>query len=378
MPLINHAGGGGGTPQLCGQVENFKVLPGTTALTAALSWTAPSHDEDNSFVGARIVRKTGSAPTGINDGTVVYEGTALTYTDTGLTDGTTYYYRAFAYNAKRKYQTAMRVISFVAISYDTTLANNSWATIHELSEKGYAKHIWSVGDIKPVTINGVISAKNGSNNYSYTYNNCTIDAFILGFNHNASREGNNLIHFMLGKKTGKDVALINCSFGSGNLPNWKNETSRTITLGGNSTPSNPAANSLLAALPADLRAVMKAAKKYYAHDPFTSDREVLYAEDYLSFPGAIELGGGHEPSIMRSYETEYDYFKAGNSVRPVYELLTSGDLSSNSVEYHTRSTGEVSGEWSYTLYITTASDRGPVWYDSDLSRASYCRPIFFV
>ena len=377
MPLINRCGGGG-TPQLCGQVENFKVLPGTTALTAALSWTAPSPDEDNSFVGARIVRKTGSAPTGISDGTVVYEGTAPTYTDTGLTDGTTYYYRAFAYNAKKKYQTEMRVISFVAISYDTTLANNSWATIHELSEKGYAKNIWSVGDIKPVAINGVINASNGSNNYSYTYNNCTIDAFILGFDHNASREGNNLIHFMLGKKNGKDVALINCSFGSGNLPNWKNEVSRTITLGGGSTPINPAANSLLAALPADLRAVMKAVRKYYAHDPFISDREVLYAEDYLSFPGAIELGGNYEPSIMRNYETEYDYFKAGNSVRPVYELRESGTLSSNSVEYHTRSTGEVGGEWSYTLYITTASDRGPVWYDSDLSRASYCRPIFFV
>lgn len=99
MPLINHAGGGGGTPQLCGQVENFKA--GLGNLSAILSWTAPSPDEDNSFVGARIVRKTGSAPTGINDGTVVYEGTALTYTDTGLTAGTTYYYRAFAYNAKK-------------------------------------------------------------------------------------------------------------------------------------------------------------------------------------------------------------------------------------------------------------------------------------
>ena len=102
MPLINRCGGGGGTPQLCGQVENFKVIPGSTALSARLSWEAPTVDEDSSFVGVRIVRKAGSAPEKVSDGTVVYEGTALTYTDTGLTAGTTYYYRAFAYNAKKK------------------------------------------------------------------------------------------------------------------------------------------------------------------------------------------------------------------------------------------------------------------------------------
>ena len=113
MPLINRCGGGGGTPQLCGQVDNFVVHAGN--LSAILSWTAPSPDEDSSFIGTRIVRKTGSAPTSIHDGTVVYEGTALTYTDTGLTAGTTYYYRAFAYNAKQKYQTAMRSVSITAI-----------------------------------------------------------------------------------------------------------------------------------------------------------------------------------------------------------------------------------------------------------------------
>ena len=99
MPLINRCGGGGGTPQLCEQVDNFVVHAGN--LSAILSWTAPELNEDNSFVGVRIVRKTGSVPNGINDGTVVYEGTALSYTDTGLTAGTTYSYRAFAYNAQK-------------------------------------------------------------------------------------------------------------------------------------------------------------------------------------------------------------------------------------------------------------------------------------
>ena len=153
MPLINRCGGGGGTPQLCGQVENFKA--GVDNLSVILSWTAPIPDEDNSFVGARIVRKIGSAPTGINDGTIVYEGTALTYTDTGLTAGTTYYYRAFAYNAKKKYQTAYRVINKTAMTLNSNFADNTWDKIIEVCHSGSAPDTWVTGDSKTMTIDGV-------------------------------------------------------------------------------------------------------------------------------------------------------------------------------------------------------------------------------
>lgn len=153
MPLINHAGGGGGTPQLCGQVENFKA--GIDNLKVILSWTAPSPDEDNSFVGTRIVRKIGSAPTGINDGTAVYEGTALTYTDTGLTAGTTYYYRAFAYNAKKKYQTAYRVINKTAIALNSNFADNTWEAIIAACQSGSVPDTWVAGDSKTMSIGRV-------------------------------------------------------------------------------------------------------------------------------------------------------------------------------------------------------------------------------
>lgn len=51
-----------------------------------------------------LVRKTGSQPAGPNDGTVVVSSSvrnqyqSTPYTDTGLTNDTTYYYAVFAYN----------------------------------------------------------------------------------------------------------------------------------------------------------------------------------------------------------------------------------------------------------------------------------------
>ena len=391
MPLINHAGGGGGTPQLCSQVENFKVIPGSTALSARLSWEAPTVDEDSSFVGVRIVRKAGSAPEKVSDGTVVYEGTALTYTDTGLTAGTTYYYRAFAYNAKKKYQTARRVVSYVAINYDTTLENNSWATIHELSQKGYAQSIWSVGDTKSVILNGTVRCRVGTSSSSSTtdymipYTNATIDAFILGFNHNAENEGNNLIHFMLGKKNGKETALCSCSFGSGSYPRWKNETSRTITLGGGSTPSEPAENSLLAALPTDLRAVMQKVHKYYGYyDASESQIKVEFAEEYLSFPAVKEIKpNGWELELAEPYLKQYDYYKAGNRIRAEGSLGEAGEFAdSDRIEYHTRSSGLIgsgSDRLKHYLYILPrySTNDSDVWYD-ELTRRCNIRPIFFV
>lgn len=320
MPLINRCGGGGGTPQLCGQVENFKVLPGTTALTAALSWTAPSPDEDNSFVGARIVRKIGSAPTGINDGTVVYEGTALTYTDTGLTAGTTYYYRAFAYNAKKKYQTEYRVVSLVAttLTIGATLNDTTWAQISAVSQAGYAPLYWAVGDTKSITINGDVTCFY-SGTYYATFDQVAVDAFIIGFDHNAAIEGTKRIHFHIGKQGGKQTTLSTYSpkvssgqgeFVMGSASTWKECIMRTDTLGSNKTKaSSPGTHNLLAALPSDLRAVMKTCVKYSVLED-----TVEKTTDILPLLSLVECFGNAASTIdvAGNYQKQYDYYRAGN------------------------------------------------------------------
>lgn len=74
-------------------VSSFVVNPGNT--TIQLSWTNPGTD----FAGVTIIRKIGSTPTSITDGTQVYSGTGTTLTQTGLSNGTTYYYAAYSRDA---------------------------------------------------------------------------------------------------------------------------------------------------------------------------------------------------------------------------------------------------------------------------------------
>lgn len=59
-----------------------------------LAWT-----KGNYANYTRIQRKTGSYPLNISDGTPVYNNTGSSFSNTGLTQGTTYYYRAWGWNS---------------------------------------------------------------------------------------------------------------------------------------------------------------------------------------------------------------------------------------------------------------------------------------
>ena len=278
MPLINRCGGGGGTPQLCGQVENFETKFGN--LSVILTWTAPSPDEDNSFVGARIVRKIGSAPTGINDGTVVYEGTALTYTDTGLTAGTTYYYRAFAYNAKKKYQTAYRVVSLTFMAIYSNFADNDWDVIIEACHSGSVPDTWVAGDSKTMTIDGA----------DYQFD-------IVGKNHDTYTAGGIApltfgLHDCYGTKYPMNSSNTNST-------GWDGSKMRTETL--------PA---ILAKMPVNIQNGIRTVNKLTATSGSSST--IKTASDKLFTFSEMEVYGSAEYSYSGEGK-HYDYYKAGNS-----------------------------------------------------------------
>ncbi|MFC1703021.1 fibronectin type III domain-containing protein, partial [Patescibacteria group bacterium] len=71
-----------------------------------LNWTNPV---DPDFAAVRIMRKTAGYPTDKNDGTLVYDGNGESKLDTGLTNDTTYYYRAFSYDGALNYSSGKDV-----------------------------------------------------------------------------------------------------------------------------------------------------------------------------------------------------------------------------------------------------------------------------
>lgn len=79
-----------------GNVRNFTVTNPGTGNTLNLSWSNPYN---LSFAGVKLVRAAGAtAPADCSIGTLVYDGAATSYSDTGLTDGAQYSYRVCSYN----------------------------------------------------------------------------------------------------------------------------------------------------------------------------------------------------------------------------------------------------------------------------------------
>lgn len=203
-----------------------------------------------------------------------------------------------------------------------TLNENSWADIKSVSDAGTGATYWNVGDYKNIAINGTVQGMALNN---------TVRAFILGFNHNSAKEGANRIHFQIGKTTsGTDIAFCDYNYNSigssqgfrmntskTNSGGWNGSYGRKTLLGNSGTPTSPPANSFLAALPADLRDVMKPVTKYTDNTGDASDKAnaVTPTTDYLFLLAEFEVQGAHSHAnrYERSYQAQYDYYKAGNS-----------------------------------------------------------------
>ena len=243
------------------------------------------------------------------------------------------------------------------------LDKNEWKVIKKVADADKGANYWAVGDTKRITLNGKVGAT--------TISNLKVDAFIIGFNHNSGKEGSNRIHFLLGKIGGKFVGLVDSYYDpsgyattSGaftmntsdtNSGGWAKTQMRSTVLGAASDPTNPTANTLLAALPADLRAVMKSVTKYTDNTGSGSNSAsaVTATTDYLWLLAEFEVFGSrtYANSSEPSSQAQYEYFKAGNSKiaykHSAAETAAAWRLRSPSSDYNTSFCAVDSGGGAY-------------------------------
>ena len=255
-----------------------------------------------------------------------------TKTSTGTVVFTVYETGSYTVEATKNGQTTSGSLNVVSgtTSYtltlyfvSSTLNNNEWSVIKSVSDAGQGSNYWSIGDRKAVTLNGTVGHLSLSNYTTY--------AFIIGFNHNAGVEGANRIHFQLAKTAlsgGKDVCFCDSKYNSQvsatgyfsmnssytNSGGWKNSQMRTHICG---TSLSSYSDTIIAVIPAALRAVLKSVTKYTDNtgNMSTAASAVTATTDYFFLLSEFEVFGSitYGNTNEKNKQAQYAYYSAGNS-----------------------------------------------------------------
>ncbi|WP_189910962.1 hypothetical protein [Clostridium cochlearium] len=122
-------------------VTNFTAENGNAQVI--LTWSNPT-DED--FAGVKILRKEGSYPLSVTDGTLVYTGANTSYVDITVINDTTYYYRIFPYDTSNNYNTTVtgqqvsatpKAYVIYGVKIDTTNSNPETALTYTDMATGF-------------------------------------------------------------------------------------------------------------------------------------------------------------------------------------------------------------------------------------------------
>ena len=303
---------------LNGQTSDTKSVSVVDSYAVALTFFSATITV-NVDSGASVTLKKG----GTTIATKTSTGSAVfTVTETG----------AYTVTATKNGQTTSGSVNVVSdtTSYSLTLSfasstlnNNEWSVIKSVSDAGQGANYWSIGDRKAVTLNGTVGKLSLSNFKTY--------AFIIGFNHNSSVEGTNRIHFQLAKTAlsgGTDVCLCDSSYNSTvsatgyfsmnssntNSGGWASSQMRTNICG---TSLSSYSGTIIAVIPAALRAVLKSVTKYTDNTGggSTAASAVTATTDYFFLLSEYEVFGSisRANSNESSKQAQYAYYSAGNS-----------------------------------------------------------------
>lgn len=252
--------------------------------------------------------------------------------------------------ATQNYKGATCKITVTASFVSSTLNDNDWATIADVGKAGNGSSYWKIGDTKTVTLSGTV----GTLNVSGTYN-----VFIIEFNY----RGDNGVYFQGFKTTGGEyVCLCDDKYGSsaGNTGDKKFAMNHWGTTSGNyntnyggwagcdlrydilgstdkqpsgygSTPTtsrtgydatsaaknSPVSNTLMAALPSELRNSLAPWTVYTDNKGGGSDTagNVTASVDYLPLLDEWEVHGArtYANSASKNYQAQMKFFADSNT-----------------------------------------------------------------
>ena len=190
------------------------------------------------------------------------------------------------------------------------LDKNTWKVIKKVSDQNQGQNYWSVGDCKQITMNGKVSD-------GLTLTNYTAWVFIIGFNHNAEREGNGIaFQGFKATKNGTPVCLTDSGYSAQKTSGtWFNMNNAHTNSGGwqASLMRKNIMPLIKAAFPADLQAVIKPSTIFTAPNKgnialTATEEDVFLLAEYEVF------GTGTNASIQEpNYLKQYSYYSAGNS-----------------------------------------------------------------
>lgn len=213
----------------------------------------------------------------------------------------------------------------------SSLNEATWEQISQFSANGTAQNYFAVGDTKTIHVEGTVGRLSVNADYN---------VYILGFNHNAELEGNGVTFGTFKTLDGIDVCLVDSKYAeytnddayyiTGNgytIAGWKQNFLRYNILGsvdvdgaenaGNTTATSPKQYTLMAALPTDLRAIMKPMTIYSDNTGDTGDvvGTISATIDYLPLLAEFEIFGKrtYAKDDEQFKQKRYEYFMNGNS-----------------------------------------------------------------
>jgi len=320
--IVPEAGTWSVSATLGGQISDTKTISITDNYAVSLTFFSATITVTVDSGASVSLQKDGTTiQTKTSTGEVVFTVTETgTYTIVATKNGQT---TSDSVNVVSSTTSYSLTLSFVS----STLNNNEWSVIKSVSDAGQGENYWSIGDRKEVTLNGTVGHLSLSNYTTY--------AFIIGFNHNASVEGANRIHFQLAKTAlsgGTDVCFCDNQYGpdSGwsspgagyfvmnasntNSGGWKSSQMRTAICG---TSLSSYSGTIIAVIPAALRAALKPVTKYTDNTGggSTAASNVTATTDYFFLLSEYEVFGSisRANSNEASKQAQYTYYSAGNS-----------------------------------------------------------------